>query len=172
MYRMHLLSRRTAAVGLAAALAAGGVAVGVTQAAATTSSPRTCTTSDLYLSMGAKGPGAGQLYWPIQFTNTSTSTCALRGYPGVSVLNTAHHQIGAPATHTGQAYGTVTVRPDQRVTALLHTTLGPIGGPCRPAGTYLRVYPPASSSSVLVPAPLTVCSNVFTVGPVTTQSTF
>ena len=166
-----LLTKRAAAIALAATLAAGGAAFGLSQAQAA-SSLRTCTVNDLYLSMGAKGAAAGSLYWPIQFTNTSTSNCALRGYPGVSVVNVAHTQIGSPAKRTGESYATVTVKPGQKVTSLIRTANGPIGGPCQATGTYLRVYPPASTASVLIPAPLKVCSNVFDVGPVTTRTTF
>ncbi|MEU6661928.1 DUF4232 domain-containing protein [Streptomyces sp. NPDC046821] len=156
---------RLAAVGAAVALAAGGatagVAAGATQAPAA-SSPRTCALGDLYVSMGTKDFGAGQVYWPIKFTNTSTTACSLHGFPGVSVLNTAHQQIGAAATRTGPTHS-VTVSPAHTVTAVIHTTNGPLGGPCRPTSTYIRVYPPGSFHSVLVPAALSVCSNDFTI---------
>ncbi|MFI9253329.1 DUF4232 domain-containing protein [Streptomyces sp. NPDC053069] len=133
---------------------------------------RTCTTSDLYLSMGHKEGAAGSLYWSIRFTNTSTTGCSLRGYPGVSVLDTAHHQIGPAATHSGSPYGTVTLAPAQSAAAIARTTNGPVGGPCLRTGTYLRIYPPASHTAVLVPAPWKTCSGVFQVGPVNTQGNF
>ncbi|WP_189491286.1 DUF4232 domain-containing protein [Streptomyces antnestii] len=172
MFLPSELSRRgkLATVGVALALAASGAGAGVATGAPqaqTVSSTRACGVSDLYLSMGAKGLGAGQLFWPIRFTNTSTTSCTLRGFPGVSVLNTAHQQIGAPATRTTQPIHTVTVRPAHTVTAVIHTTNGPIGGSCRPTGTYIQVFPPGSSHSVLIPAALRVCSNIFTITPVT-----
>jgi hypothetical protein len=160
-----------AAFGAAALLAAAGTAWTAVQADASATT-RTCTTGDLYLSMGRKDAAAGSLYWPIRFTNTSTSTCVLRGYPGVSVLTTAHHQIGPAAKRSGETYGTVKVAAAHTVTAVVRTANGPIGGPCNPTGTYLRVYPPASHTAVLIPAPLRTCSDLFTVGPVTTQTTF
>jgi hypothetical protein len=168
------LPRRGAAVLLTTALAglATGGAVFWSSAAQASSGLRTCTVSDLYLSMGQKGAAAGSLYWPIQFTNTSTTRCALRGYPGVSVLDTAHRQIGPAATRTSESYSTVTLSPGGSASAIARTTNGPIGGPCLRTGSYLRVYPPASHTAVLVPAPWKTCSSVFQVGPVNTQGTF
>ncbi|MGW3955866.1 DUF4232 domain-containing protein [Streptomyces sp. NPDC004752] len=160
---------RRVAIASATALLMGGAAAGAawaTTTAAAPAGPRSCTVSDLYVSMGRKEGAAGSLYWPIRFTNTSTSRCTLRGYPGVSVLDTAHHQIGAAATRTGQAVSTVTLAPAHAVSAVIRTTNGPIGGPCRATGTYLRTYPPGSRAAVLVPAGWKVCSGTFQVAPV------
>ncbi|GAA3822441.1 hypothetical protein GCM10022403_064920 [Streptomyces coacervatus] len=169
------LSRRGRAALLTAALttlATAGISWGAaatTPTATASSSLHTCTVSDLYLSMGRKEGAAGSLYWPIRFTNTSATACTLRGYPGVSVLDTAHRQIGPAATHSGRPFSTVTLAPAHSVSAVIRTTNGPIGGPCLRTGTYLRVYPPASFKAVLVPAHWTICSHLFQVGPVNTQ---
>jgi hypothetical protein len=173
----QLLSRRGTIAALTAAiagLATAGFAWSATTTAATTTAQasatvRTCTVSDLYLSMGSKEGAAGSLYWPVRFTNTSTSSCALRGYPGVSVLDTAHQQIGPAATRTGRSYSTVTLTPGHSASAVIRTANGPVGGPCLRTGAYLRVYPPASYKAVLVPAPWKICSGLFQVGPVNTQ---
>ncbi|MFF4648625.1 DUF4232 domain-containing protein [Streptomyces sp. NPDC001380] len=162
--------RRLAAAASAAALGLTGLLTAAGPAQAAPAAVPTCTTGSLHLSMGRQDPGAGQLYQPIRFTNTGTRSCALRGYPGVSVLDAARRPIGALATRSGAGYGTVTVRPGRTVTAVLHTTNGPIGGPCRPTGSYLRVYPPGSYRSVLVPTRYRVCSGVFQVSPVTSRS--
>ncbi|MEU3842909.1 DUF4232 domain-containing protein [Streptomyces sp. NPDC028635] len=159
------LPRKLAAAGIAAAVVAGGAAAAALAAQPASAAVPTCSASNLYLSLGRQDHGAGQLYWPIRFTNTGTGSCALRGYPGVSVLSVDHRQIGPAATRTGQSFATVTLRPAQTASAVIHTTNGPIGGPCRPAGTYLRVYPPGSHQAFLVPASLRVCSNVFTISP-------
>ncbi|MBL1080860.1 DUF4232 domain-containing protein [Streptomyces actinomycinicus] len=170
------MRRRGTAVALGAALVgvtATGAAWSATPAAArTTAAVRTCAVSDLYLSMGTKEGAAGSLYWPIRFTNTSTTDCALRGYPGVSVLDSAHHRIGPAATHSGRTYGTVTLGPAHSASAVVRTTNGPVGGPCLRTGAYLQVYPPASRTAVLVPAPWTICSSTFQVGPVNVQGAF
>lgn len=178
----QLLSRRgtvASLTALSAGLATAGVAWGasaVTSQATTTTAQasaatRTCTVSDLYLSTGRKEGAAGSVYRPITFTNTSTTRCALRGYPGVSVLDTAHQQIGPAATRTGRSYSTVTLAPAHSAAAVIRTASGPVGGPCLRSGAYLRVYPPASYKAVLVPAPWKICSGLFQVGPVNTQGT-
>ncbi|MGW1163955.1 DUF4232 domain-containing protein [Streptomyces sp. NPDC002550] len=173
---LRTLPRRGAAAALTAALlglTAAGAAWSATPSAARASTTvRTCAVSDLYLSMGRKEGAAGSLYWSIRFTNTNTTSCALRGYPGVSVLDTAHHQTGPAATRSGRSYGTVTLAPAHSASAVVRTTNGPIGGPCLRTGTYLRVYPPASRTATLVPAPWTICSGVFQVGPVNVQGAF
>ncbi|MEU4032740.1 DUF4232 domain-containing protein [Streptomyces collinus] len=167
--RLTRRGRAAALTALAAALATAGVAWGTTTA--TAAGPRTCALNDLYVSMGHKEGAAGSLYWSVVFTNTSSTKCALRGYPGVSVLDTAHHQIGPAATHSGTPYSTVTLAPAHTATAVLRTTNGPIGGPCQRTGSYLRIYPPASHKAVLIPAHWKTCSNIFQTGPVNTEGT-
>jgi Protein of unknown function (DUF4232) len=169
------LSRRGTAASVTAALATLATAGLTWNASATTpaqpvaSSLRTCTVGHLHLSMGRAEGAAGSLYRPIRFTNTGTTSCALRGYPGVSVLDSAHRQIGPAATRSGRSYGTVALAPAHSASAIIRTTNGPVGGACRSTGSYLRVYPPASYKAVLVPTKWKVCSHVFQVGPVNTQ---
>lgn len=170
--------RRGTAVSLTAALAALAAA-GFTGSAS--AAPRsgtaaravpTCTVGDLYLSLGRKEGAAGSLYQPIRFTNTSLGSCALRGYPGVSVLDSQHRQTGPAATRSGRSYATVVLAPGHSASAVLRTTNGPVGGPCEPTGRYLRIYPPASYKAVLIPAHWKVCSGTFQVGPVNTRGAF
>ncbi|GAA2499122.1 DUF4232 domain-containing protein [Streptomyces longisporus] len=174
---MFVHSQRRSRRGIAALLSAGllglagaGAAWSATAGTATAAQGlRTCAVSDLYVSMGRKEGAAGSVYWPIRFTNTSATSCTLRGYPGVSALDPAHRQIGPAATHSGRPFTTVVLAPAHSVSAVIRTTNGPIGGPCLRTGTYLRVYPPASFRAVLVPASWTICSHLFQVGPVNTQ---
>jgi len=53
---------------------------------------------------------AGHAYYEFQFSNIGRSTCTLYGYPGVSQLNSAGHQIGLPASHYGSRVS-VTLAP-------------------------------------------------------------
>ncbi|WP_405726614.1 DUF4232 domain-containing protein [Streptomyces sp. NBC_01537] len=108
--------KRAAAITAALVLGATGTALGGAQAAQTSPATPTCHVADLHLSIGPVSGGAGSLFYPIRFTNTSRHTCALRGYPGVSVVNIRHHQIGAPAARTGQPVTTVQVRPHRSAT--------------------------------------------------------
>lgn len=127
----------------------------------------TCAAGDLDLSVGTPDAGAGQLYLPLGFTNIGDRACTLLGHPGVSVLDADRQRIGRPADREGPAPEPVTLAPGRSATATLHSTNGPIGGPCLPEGTFLQVYPPAAKDSVLVNASFRICSDRFTVGPVT-----
>ncbi|WP_053170706.1 DUF4232 domain-containing protein [Streptomyces virginiae] len=126
-----------------------------------------CAAGDLDLAVGTPDPGAGQLYVPLGFTNIGDRSCTLLGHPGVSVLDADRQRIGSPADREGTASGPVTLAPGRSATAVLHTTNGPIGGPCLDRGTFLKVYPPASKDEVLVKASFQICSDRFTVGPLT-----
>jgi hypothetical protein len=160
MFHVH---PRASAVAVAAVLTAAGA--GAVQARAPAP---TCRTTDLYVSMGQVTGGAGSLFHPIRFTNTSTRTCALRGYPGVSVLTALHRQIGAAATENPHSVTTVFVRPAASVYATVRTNDPSIVPLCRSASTYLRVYPPGDTGAVLVPHHLRVCGT-FQVNPVQTM---
>ncbi|MEU8461608.1 DUF4232 domain-containing protein [Streptomyces sp. NPDC029003] len=146
-----------------AALVGAGPAAGAERPAGRES---TCALGNLKVSAGEPDAGAGQLYLPLRFTNTGDRPCTLLGYPGVSVLNGSRQQIGRPADRDGQVPAAVSLAPGRSATATLHTTNGPIGGPCLPKGEFLKVYPPASRDAVLLNTPFQVCSNRFTVSPV------
>jgi Protein of unknown function (DUF4232) len=62
--------------------------------------PAPCATSALHVSVSrSEGVAAGSSYYPIVFTNVSTASCTLYGYPGVSfVTGAGGSQIGIPAT--------------------------------------------------------------------------
>ncbi|MYV45251.1 DUF4232 domain-containing protein [Streptomyces sp. SID2888] len=160
---MSPVHRRAAVVAALLAATASGTGAVQAQAAAPT-----CRTADLSLSVGQVTGGAGSFFHPIRFTNTSARSCALRGYPGVSVLDSQHRQIGAAASAGPHAVTTVLVRPAGSVYAAVRTNDPSIVGRCRATSTYLRVYPPGNREAVLVPHRLRVCG-AFQVNPV--QST-
>jgi hypothetical protein len=84
----------------AAATTAGGTATSGGGTAATTSGPpavRTCPSSSLTAKLVDSDGAAGTIYYTVALTNTGSATCALRGYPGVSLLDAAEGQLGAPA---------------------------------------------------------------------------
>ncbi|MGN6793617.1 MAG: DUF4232 domain-containing protein, partial [Streptosporangiaceae bacterium] len=64
---------------------------------------------------------AGSTYIPIVFTNNSTATCTLYGYPGVSLAGgTPVHQIGAAADENPSTpRELVTLKPGADASALL-----------------------------------------------------
>ena len=52
---------------------------------ATPAGPAGCATTALTASLGPASGAAGSSYYPIEFTNSSSATCSLYGYPGVSL---------------------------------------------------------------------------------------
>ncbi|MET9960003.1 DUF4232 domain-containing protein [Streptomyces sp. NPDC006326] len=155
---------RAATIACAALLATTGVAVGAPRASALPKAP-TCHVADLNLAIGEADGAAGSLYYPIQFTNTSTHTCVLRGYPGVSVVDVRHRQIGTSAARTGEQVNTVSVEPGETVTATFRTNSEGVGLGCRRTSTYVKVYPPNSYQAVQIPYHLRVCG-AFEISPV------
>jgi hypothetical protein len=134
-----------------------------------------CTTSGLVVWLDAKGNGyAGGTDYNLEFTNLSGHTCTLFGYPGVSAVNLAGHQLGSAASRNN-AHAPVVVRLASGTTANMAGTLATVVLKITDAGVYppsacsqvtaagLRVYPPGQTASKLVPFPLGACSRT---GPV------
>lgn len=127
-----------------------------------------CTVTELRMRLGAASPGAGQVYYPLRFTNTSGRTCELNGFPGVSLLRGDGSVIGKPASREGAAGGAVKLAPGATVEADLHTVdKGITGGGCWRTPTLLKAYPPGSRDAMTLAtkAPV-ICGDTFDVGTV------
>jgi hypothetical protein len=125
-----------------------------------------CTTGDLKTSIGNGGGGAaGSFYSLIDFTNTSSASCTLYGYPGVSLRNAQLALIGAPATRgvaPEPAPSVVTLVPGATASATLKMTDYTVypTSECKPATSgYLLVYPPNQTQSVKLAFKEGTCSN-------------
>jgi hypothetical protein len=108
------------------------------------------------------GGAAGSVYGTITFTNISTGTCSLRGFPGVAYVGKNNGtQIGAAADHEGDTIRWVTVVPGKKAVATLRrTNAGNYSGECHNTSVNgLRIYPPGSTTSAFVKFPATGCSN-------------
>lgn len=115
----------------------------------------TCRTSQLSVRMGNGGAAAGTAYQPIVFTNHGTSSCALRGYPGVALVATAGRQVGSAASRNPQqAVMTILVAPASSASALLgiarYQNFPPKQCLSRPVSG-LRIYPPGNTAAAYVP---------------------
>lgn len=109
-------------------------------------------------------PGSGKtdVYYTLEFTNVSSRTCSLYGYPDVSAY-LGGHQIGGQAMlDTSVRPSTVTLAP--RATA--HTVLRYTGtvslaaAACKQVtATQLRINPPGSGGTVFLEFPIPVCSS-------------
>jgi hypothetical protein len=103
-----------------------------------------CTTAQLEASLGEpRGTGGTTTNYPLNLRNTSTSTCTIQGYAGVSfVAGDDNHQIGHAASRdTGSAptisAPTITLSHGQTASA----TLG-IVDPANLPRTATRLPPP------------------------------
>jgi hypothetical protein len=139
-----------------------------------------CSTSQLVVWLNTRGNGtAGSVYYDLEFSNLSSHACTLDGYPGVSGINLAGHQLGAaaardPAHAPGQitlasgnfASGLAVFSTSNTATVVLRitdTANYPSSACSHVSAAGLRVYPPNQTASKVVPFPFVACSRI---GPV------
>jgi hypothetical protein len=121
---------------------------------------------------------AGTIYYPLEFTNLSGRTCAMRGFPGVSAVGRNGRQLGSPAGwESGGGFGTVRtvdVAPGATVHAILayHDAEVSTAPGCHPVNTTfeLRVFPPNERAATYAFFDLEACSHAgpiyLNVGPI------
>ncbi|WP_159801764.1 DUF4232 domain-containing protein [Arthrobacter zhaoguopingii] len=120
-----------------------------------------CTAAELSGAVTTE-PGAGaagSVYRTLTLTNTSGAACDVAGYPGVSYVDAAGAQIGAPADR-GEPGTAFSLEPGASATAVLRqVNAGNYGADCGavPAAG-VRVYPPGATDSLVLPQETTACS--------------
>ncbi|MFI7102219.1 DUF4232 domain-containing protein [Streptomyces sp. NPDC050161] len=124
-----------------------------------------CTADSMSLRLGTADAGAGNIRYPLVFTNHGKKTCTLSGYPGVSLISRDGSTVGRPATREGGAGKAVTLKPGQSAHALLHTlNEGVNDTACWSGAQIVYVYPPGSKESMTTHSgKLRVCGGRFTV---------
>ncbi|MFE6739496.1 DUF4232 domain-containing protein [Streptomyces tubercidicus] len=124
-----------------------------------------CTAANMSLRLGAADAGAGNIRYPLVFTNKGKKTCSLRGFPGVSLINRDGSPVGKPATRGGGAGAVVRLQPGQSAHALLHTVNeGVSDTPCWADSQLVFVYPPGSKEPMTTGSRgLRVCGGRFDV---------
>src|ERR1700753_2502282 len=146
---------------LAAATAAGLIAATAVSAAGspgavlasdtartTAAAVPACTAHDLgaWLAVTQGNGPAGSVYSPLQFTNLSRHACSMRGFPGVSALNRAAHQLGSPAGRDHAVpVRTVALAPGATAHSVLRLSDVVLStAACHPvySAIELRIYPP------------------------------
>jgi len=151
--------RITLIAGAAAlALLIGGSSLAATHRAAATR----CTTGRLVVWLDTEGNGAaGSVFYKLQFTNLSNHRCTLFGYPGVSAVDLHGHRLGNPAARLNSHPRHVTLRKGATAKALLQIVeaLNFPKSRCHPVtAAGLRVFPPNTRTSGIVPFPFDACS--------------
>ncbi|WP_223735483.1 DUF4232 domain-containing protein [Streptomyces purpurogeneiscleroticus] len=134
-------------------------------AASTDTSSDRCTADELGLRLGRADVGAGNIRYPLVFTNNGKTSCTLRGYPGVSLIQRDGQMIGKPATREGAAGKAVTLKPGGSAYAVLHTIQDGLNDePCWKSPYLLQTYPPGSKDAMtLRTSELRVCGGEFSV---------
>ncbi len=127
-----------------------------------------CSTAGLRITVDdsqAQG-GAGNSYYPLNFTNTSGSACEMHGFPGVSFAASptdAGQQIGAAALRS-DAFANAAVRlaPGQSAHAWLKVAVAANfpAATCQPVTAHwLRIYPPGETTAGYVSHTFGACSS-------------
>ena len=124
-----------------------------------------CATSALKAAVNTAKPGAaaGSIYYPLDLTNISGSTCTVFGYPGVSfVTGPSGTLIGRAATRNPvKPATTVTLAPGQVAHATLQVAQAGNYDPaqCKPVTAHwLRIFPPDQTAPLFVSFTTTACS--------------
>lgn len=134
--------------------------------AATASAPPPCKTSalDIWFENEIGGGTAGSVYYRFQFTNLSSQTCTLEGYPRVLAVNLKGQRIGSPASHDSTVKPhLVKLAPEKSAPAVIRVVDAENFPPsaCHPVtAAGFRVTPPQNTASRLVPFPFRACSKV------------
>ena len=130
---------------------------------ATPPGPAGCATTALTAWMGPGSGAAGSSYYPIEFTNSSSATCSLYGYPGVSFVAASGAQVGMAATEDPTyPRQLVTLAPGGTVHAELRVTDAQNYPPstCEPvAVNRLRIFPPGQISPLYISFTAMACSS-------------
>jgi hypothetical protein len=111
------------------------------------------------------GPGegaAGTIFYPIVFTNSGPVRCTLRGYPGVSSVDAAGRQIGAPADREPPTTATTVVLAPGGSASAVYGQAQALNYPkatCHPVtARALRVYAPNETRSRILALKHLACS--------------
>jgi len=164
----------TSPSGASASLTPGGPASSVSSSSPTSHGPASpasdsaktqCATTALTATVdaGQGGAAAGSSYLPINFTNVSSHSCVLYGFPGVSwVTGIRGSQIGSAATRE-RSYSPVTVTLAPGAIAHAVVQIADAGNfpaaTCKPVTAHwLRVYPPDQFTSLYAKFTTQVCS--------------
>jgi hypothetical protein len=136
--------------------------------------PPACPTSSLQVKPGIGQGYAGGTYEVIDFTNTSSASCTLYGYPGVSLVSgPPYAQIGLAAKRSATSpVKLITLAPGATANALLQIVDAlnfPTSSCCPTPAAALRIYPPNQTAPVYVPSTAQGCassSQVLFISPV------
>lgn len=161
----------SAALTIIASLGVWGLSGPTVSFASTTS----CTTSDVVVWLNTSASGtAGSDYYNVNFTNLSSQSCTLEGYPGVTGLSLTSTQLGSAAArdkaHAAKLFTLVSARTAKglaaantknSVTAILQITDAgnyPASTCAQATAAGLSITPPGQSTAKVIPYPFVACT--------------
>jgi Protein of unknown function (DUF4232) len=126
--------------------------------------PGPCSSSALKVALGSGNAAAGTSYLQVKFTNVSSTTCTLYGFPGVSFTGETYAvQVGPAATRNhASPESLVTLAPGAVATAELSIVDAqnyPPGSCGLTTASGILVYPPNLRTSVGLPYNGYTCVN-------------
>ncbi|MGB6453443.1 MAG: DUF4232 domain-containing protein [Streptosporangiaceae bacterium] len=130
---------------------------------AASTGPSECLTTDLHLTVGAGNGAAGTIYYSLDLTNASSSTCTMYGYPGVAFVSSpGGSQVGAAAgrsSSTSPALVTLVAGATAHATLAVSDVL--IGNNCmhQVQTNFLQVYPPGQYRPLFAPLSRPGCAD-------------
>jgi len=150
----------------AVATPSSGGAPSTSRAESTPADPAECATAALRVRIGPSNGAAGTIYYDIVFTNASSTTCFLQGYPGVSLVSAGDasgSQIGADAKRDPVAPPVqVVLAAGQTAHAVLGVTEAGnfAASKCNPVTAHwLRVFPPDQTAAAYAPFTTQTCAS-------------
>lgn len=125
-----------------------------------------CQTAQLRATLGGQNSGVGSIFTTIVLRNVSRQSCSVTGYPGISLVDGAHRQIGRSASWDAGVVRWFALRPGEFASTTVRS-LNPGTGTtnCLPTSEALRIYPPNARTALLVPAHLAECLGILGVKP-------
>jgi Domain of unknown function (DUF4232) len=121
-----------------------------------------CPTHGLAIWLNTQGSGtAGAVYYRVELTNLSGRKCMLVGYPRVNAVDLAGRQVGDASMRFVSSKPTVVLARGATASFVLEVIdAGNYpAARCRPVtAAGLRVFPPHSKTSKLIPFPLPACA--------------
>jgi Protein of unknown function (DUF4232) len=149
---------------LAPLVAAALLAAAVIATPAATAATKACSASKLVVWAGEEPGGgtAGSVFYRIEFTNLSSGTCTLFGFPTVSAVSLKGKKIGAPALHSpGKKVKAVKLAQGQTATAQLQIVdaLNFSPNECKPTwAAGLRIGIPGGYGTKFAPLAFQTCA--------------
>lgn len=124
-----------------------------------------CATSALKVSLGPPNGAAGTTFYALAFVNRGSTTCTLRGWPGVSAVSSTGSQIGNAASTDPSTVRTVALARGAQANASIGIveTGNFTPSDCEPVtASGLKVYPPNQKQSVTIKMSFSTCFSTAT----------